>query len=322
MSKISIIYHIYKNTTNLKNSLNSILNLSDLNSVELIIFDDYATDEVLKIISLENFKQIKNIKYISSAQNLGHAYSYNLGTKISASDYVYFAGSECIFNKDFVKNILNFSDLYANPDILVFKNNLKNDLLRKNKIDLTKNNVFNHLSADLVYESENNISNKVFKREFLIKNKLEMVENHFYPAVFILDVLAKAKKIVFIEEQLIQFIKNPKPSFNLYDLLFQIEEFYEIKKRLNLSNKEYDKVLEFWAIKIGFYEFIDYVIKSNLTDEEKILAINVSYKLLIKIYPKYQSNENIKLIKEKKWRDFFIKFKPKLSWIKNSLTDK
>lgn len=322
MPKISIIYHIYKNTTNLKNSLNSILNLSDLNSVELIIFDDYATDEVLKIINLEHFKQIKNIKYISSAQNLGHAYSYNLGTKISAADYVYFAGSECVFNKDFVKNILNFSDLYANPDILVFKNNLKNDLSKKNKIDLTKNNVFNHLSADLVYESENNISNKVFKREFLIKNKLEMVENHFYPAVFILDVLAKAKKIVFIEEQLIQFIKNPKPSFNLYDLLFQIEEFYEIKKRLNLSNREYDKVLEFWAIKIGFYEFIDYVIKSNLTDEEKILAINVSYKLLIKIYPKYQSNENIKLIKEKKWRDFFIKFKPKLSWIKNSLTDK
>lgn len=322
MPKISIIYHIYKNTANLKNSLNSILNLSDLNSVELIIFDDYATDEVLKIISLENFKQIKNIKYISSAQNLGHAYSYNLGTKISAADYVYFAGSECIFNKDFAKNILNFSDLYSNPDILVFKSNLKNDLLKKNKIDLTKNNVFNHLSADLVYESENNISNKVFKKEFLIKNKLEMVENHFYPAVFILDVLAKAKKIVFIEEQLIQFIKNPKPSFNLYDLLFQIEEFYEIKKRLNLSNKEYDKVLEFWAIKIGFYEFIDYVIKSNLTDEEKILAINVSYKLLIKIYPKYQSNENIKLIKEKKWRDFFIKFKPKLSWIKNSLIDK
>lgn len=322
MPKISIIYHIYKNTANLKNSLNSILNLSDLGSVELIIFDDYATDEVLKIISLENFKQIKNIKYISSAQNLGHAYSYNLGTKISAADYVYFAGSECVFNKDFVKNTLNFSDLYANPDVLVFKNNLKNDLLKKSKIDLTKNNVFNHLSADLVYESENNISNKVFKREFLIKNKLEMVENHFYPAVFVLDVLAKAKKIVFIEEQLIQFVKNPKPSFNLYDLLFQIEEFYEIKKRLNLSNKEYDKVLEFWAVKIGFYEFIDYVIKSNLTDEEKILAINVSYKLLIKIYPKYQSNENIKLIKEKKWRDFFIKFKPKLSWIKNSLIDK
>lgn len=322
MSKISIIYHIYKNTENLKNSLNSILNLNNLNDIELIIFDDYAKDEVLKIINLENFKQIKNIKYISSSQNLGHAYSYNLGTKISNSDYVYFSGSECVFNKDFVKNVLEFSDLYANPDILVFKNNLKNDLLKKNKIDLNKNNVFNHLSADLVYESESNISNKIFKREFLIKNKLEMVQNHFYPTVFILEVLAKAKKIVFIEKQLMQFVDNLKPSFNLYDLLFQLEEFYEIKKRLNLSNKDYDKILEFWAIKIGFYDFINYVINSNLTDEEKILAISVSYKLIIKIYPKYQSNENIKLIKEKKWRDFFTKFKPKLLWVQKQFKDK
>ncbi|WP_027120158.1 glycosyltransferase family 2 protein [[Mycoplasma] testudinis] len=322
MPKISIIYHLYNTVKNLKNSLDSIINLAQSKDVELIVIDDYASDKVREIINEKDFIDGKNIRYISTSQNMGHSYSYNLGTQIARGEYVYFAGSEYLLDKKFVSVISKTVDEYEKPDIIIFQETLHRYFENKSDIDLTKSHVFDQLSSDIILQSEGIIFNKIYRKDFLLKNKIQLVESHFYTGLFVLETLAKFKKYVYIPETLITLVKNFKPSFNLYDLLFQIEEFYDLSKRHNLTNKSYSQVLEFWAIKIGLYDFINFIIYSDLKQKEQEIALNAAWKLITKIYPKYYENKYLFGIKQDKWINYFTKFKPKLSWVEKEFNTK
>lgn len=322
MPKISIIYHLYSNTKNLKKSLNSIMQMEGLDDVELVIIDDHATQEVLDVLNNTKVNTLKNYKLVSCSQNLGHSYSYNLGIKIATANYVFLAGSEVKFKPDFVKSITKCIDQYSQPDMLFFQNNYDRYFTTIPKINLSETQMFTQLDADLVYEIDWTLSNKVFKKNFLIKSKTQLIEFHYYPALFVMSALAKFHKLVYLNKDLVECRNNTVPSYNLYDLIFQIEEFYALAKKYGLNTPEYNSVLEFWSTKISLYDFIYYVINSDLTDREKEIAISAAYKLNTKIYSKFSTNKYIKRIQQEKWRLFFSRFKPKLAWVQKEFNTK
>jgi glycosyltransferase involved in cell wall biosynthesis len=77
---LTIVYHIWKNTAYLEESLKSILHQTDLD-FELILIDDGATKKVKSIIKRFSFNKLTHFQYISYSQNLGHSASYNDGLK-------------------------------------------------------------------------------------------------------------------------------------------------------------------------------------------------------------------------------------------------
>ncbi|WP_027124057.1 glycosyltransferase family 2 protein [Mycoplasmoides pirum] len=322
MPKISIIYHIYKNVKNLKTSLNSILQLDNLDDLELILINDNASEDVIEIVNNSKILNLKNIKYVHLSQNLGHSYCYNLAIDLCKTDYLFFCGSETKLQNDFINKVVKNIDSNKDTDILIFRNNYERYFSIQSSLEEKEIEVFTQLKPELVYEMEWNLSNKVFHKDFLIKNKIKFIEFHSYLALFILTTLSKFKKIVYVNESIAKFTIDLKPSHNLYDYLFQTQEFYSVEKKLNTSNLKIKKALEFWTTKICLYDFINYVINSDMNDKEKELAIIAAYKLNLKLYNNFFTNEYFKLIKEKKWKEYFTMFKPKLVWIQKEFNTK
>ncbi|WP_169735584.1 glycosyltransferase family 2 protein [Mycoplasmoides alvi] len=322
MVKISIIYYLNGNTKNLKNSINSLLQMNSIENVEIIIMNDCASNDVVDILTSSKILLHKNVKFVTLSQNLGHSYCYNLGLKISSSNYIYFAGQEIKFQNNFVTEILNLITDNKDQDLIVFKNNYDRYFSISSKIDKEEVKLFTQLDSEILCQNDWNLANKIFNKEFLIKNKIKMTEFHYYPALFVLSVFSKFKKMIYVHKSLAKLSHTIKLTNNLYDFLFQIHEFYSIEKKINFLDKKMKDALEFWTTKITLYDFINYVINSDMNDEEKELAISSAYKLNLKLYSNFFVNECFNLINENKWKHYFKSFKPKLAWIQKEFDTK
>ena len=323
--KISIIYYINANTKNLKQSINSLIQLNLIEDAEVIILNDCASNDVIEILDASKIFTLPNVKIVTLSQSLGHSYCYNLGTKISSSNYVYYAGSEIKFQSNFLVELFNTIETNNKVhDLIIFKNNFERHFTISSSLssDANEIKIFTQLEPELLYDNDWNLANKIFNKEFLFRNKIEMIEFHHYPALFVLAVLSKFKKMLYINKTLTKLNHSLKLTNNLYDFLFQIQEFYTIEKKINSSNKNIKAAIEFWTTKIVLYDFIQYIVNSDMSDKEKELAINSAYKLNLKLYNNFSENEYLKLINEKKWKNYFIAFKPKLSWIQKEFNTK
>lgn len=324
MSKLSIIYHVYTNCVNLENSLNSIIKMNNLDDIELILIDDNAFEREYNIVKNSKIKNLKNFKYVICSQNLGHSYSYNLGTKIATSDYIFFAGSEIEFKSNFIIELTKIIDKFEQPDVVMFSENNFRYFKLNDKNNISNTQLFINLDPNLIYINDWTLGNKIFKKNFLINNKCEMTEFRNYSILFTLNTLAKSNKIVYLNETLTKYVINLKPSFNLYDLIFQTNEFSNLIKKYNWNSKEYKNALGFLTIKTILYDFVYFVLNSEMTTEEKKVTINKAYKFLHKDWNKSYSsiNECTKSIIETKWKNYFNKFKPKLSWVEKEFNTK
>jgi glycosyltransferase involved in cell wall biosynthesis len=105
---ISIIMPIFNDEKFTKDALDSIM-AQTYKNFELIIIEDHSTDNSPKIISL--FKD-KRIKVYVNEINLGIAKSRNKALKIAKGDYIFFTDSDCIADKDWLKEGIKTFNTY------------------------------------------------------------------------------------------------------------------------------------------------------------------------------------------------------------------
>ena len=94
--KISIIIPTYNRGDIIIKSINSVLEQT-YNNLEVLIIDDYSTDNTETLISTINDKRIK---YIKLNEKKGASFARNIGIKYATGKYISFQDSDDIYHKD------------------------------------------------------------------------------------------------------------------------------------------------------------------------------------------------------------------------------
>ncbi len=225
---LSIIIPVYNLQDYIPNTLNKIIGQS-LQNIEIICINDGSTDNSLKI--LEEYKnKDKRIKIINQ-ENQGPAVSRNNGINIACGEYVAFIDGDDYPEEDFYFEKLYNRAKESDADIVkaAYKNSLSREfgIYRNKKIKENKTNFCTEYCS------------AVFKRDFLIKNKL------YFPnlidmedPVFAFKCALCAEKIEVVDNLFLQITKRNDSLTNRKLTKAQIEDKIKgLKEIIELANK-------------------------------------------------------------------------------------
>lgn len=314
--KITFIYHLYENSANLEKSIKSLLNQTS-KRFEIIFIDDFAFDEVKKVLNSFDLSD-KKIKIVRLFENYGRSFSYNLGLEKASGTYVYFAESKNVFDPDFVKTIVNISE-NKKYDFIGFKTNIDdvNDDF-ENEVEITKDNL--DKNASLVVNCAITIRNKVFKKVFLEKNKINFTNfKNLYP-VYLFEVFNSYETAYYVSKKLIDLESNEnsiKYTYNLYNIL---ESALLLSYKINesqLDNKAKSDYLV-WLPKLCIGDFLVKMFDSYDNEKTLSIAINKAWETLEKIDPSFRNNKSLDLLKNQKLKKYISFFKPTFNYVKKN----
>ena len=172
---ISVIIPCYNADLTLKRAIESIINQDiGFDNIELILYDDYSTDNTRNII--ENYsKKHKNIVSIYSNVNHGPGKAKDECLRVAKGKYVMFLDADDEFNETMCQKLLN----EINDDVDIVSCNYEtidriSSKIRPVQTDLgTKlNNTLVLDSNELIYFPSFLVWNKMFKRDIIIKNNI------------------------------------------------------------------------------------------------------------------------------------------------------
>lgn len=210
---VSVIVPVYNSEKYLEKCIESILNQS-IKDLELILIDDGSIDE--SGIVCERYALLDNRVKVIHKKNEGPAKARNIGINISAGEYIGFVDSDDYIEKDM------YIELYRSAQMF------NSDMVICGYIELSKGNkeiypplrcnqkldrqYIENVLIRKIAESEDlglySMINKLFKRKFIIDNKILLNEriNFAEDWFFIMDVLEKAKYISGIEKCLYMYM--------------------------------------------------------------------------------------------------------------------
>ena len=149
---VTILMPCFNGKAFLKNAIQSVIDQSYKNW-ELIIIDDYSSDDSVNIIKTfitNTNTNINKIKLIKNPMNFGTYYSLNEGLKIAKGDFITKLDTDDYYHKDKIRDQLFFCILNkidcCSCNIIRFTNNNKKFILEnKNSSILFSRNIFNSL---------------------------------------------------------------------------------------------------------------------------------------------------------------------------------
>ena len=294
--KISVIIPIFNAEKYLRQCIESIINQSFNNNIEIIAIDDCSTDNSMKI--LHEFKEkLTNLRILINKHKLFAGGSRNKGIDIAKGEYIHFLDADDILNTDVYKKLYHIAHI-NDIDILRTKSYL---------IDSETGIKTTSFYSSLGYIDKNLFNKKInfldnpnlfmhiqvapwaglFKTEFLRKNNIKF--NNLYcvnDRSFFAETIFKAKSILFSNIYILNYRINNKSSlvgkrseffenhFDSYKIIEKIS--YYIPKSIRksyLQNEIYDiihwlkiyKDSDSWPkICESTKNFINYLRKSNL----------------------------------------------------------
>ncbi len=295
----TIIYHVSRNTYNLKQSLRSLENLEAKDQCELIIIDDFCSRDVETILRTEKLSGFKNIQYIRNSQVMGHAYSYNAGLKCAKGEYVYIAGANINFQPNFIKGLIKIIN-QNHADVISF------DVVRNTDKSIyeLKSKVYTELNDEFILGTWFDFKNKVISLKLIKEHKMRFIDYHWYPILMISKIFHNFKTWEHTNQILIKEVNAPNISYNIYDTIYQLVAFMEIAEKYQWINNYHD-AFEFWAISLCLRSFVIKIYKEyniDLNDEATIaknkkiiaLALKNTIKILRTYFPKFKNNKYLK----------------------------
>ena len=230
--KVSVIVPVYNTEKYLKNCIDSLLK-QNFEDYEIIVINDLSPGNAEEIIKSYNDKKIV---YIKNKTNKGIGYNRNLGIKKAKGEYVCFIDSDDYVKEDFISKMYNYSK----------ENNLDLCVCDYINVDEKGNTLeeFNLSNFGITnYEENNKIlceinlgpSNKLFKKDMLIKNKIEFREKLKYEDLsFVALSIKNSAKIGKINEQLNYFTVHKNSETTTRD-----KRVFDIFKQLDIVRNEY-----------------------------------------------------------------------------------
>ena len=230
--KVSVIVPVYNTEKYLKNCVDSLLK-QNFEDYEIIVINDLSPGNAEEIIKSYNDKKIV---YIKNKTNKGIGYNRNLGIKKAKGEYVCFIDSDDYVKEDFISKMYNYSK----------ENNLDLCVCDYVNVDEKGNTLeeFNLSNFGITnYEENNKILceinlapwNKLYKKDMLVKNKIEFSETLKYEDLsFVALSIKNSKKIGKINEQLNYYTIHKNSETTTRD-----KRVFDIFKQLDIVRNEY-----------------------------------------------------------------------------------
>ena len=194
--KISVIVPVYNVEKYIRQCLESIINQTYKN-LEIIIVNDGTRDNSMKIV--EEYLSDERIKVINK-ENGGLASARNRGIEEVTGEYISFVDSDDYLKTSMyeilIKNL-------SNEDIVVFNYARVDD--KTNKIQREKyldTSFLDNISIEKKYlysELENVCWNKLYKTEYIRKNKFKFLEILYEDAVWKVETMFLTSNIKLID---------------------------------------------------------------------------------------------------------------------------
>ena len=230
--KVSVIVPVYNTEKYLKNCIDSLLK-QNFENYEIIVINDLSPGNAEEIIKSYNDKKIV---YIKNKTNKGIGYNRNLGIKKAKGEYVCFIDSDDYVKEDFISKMYNYSK----------ENNLDLCVCDYVNVDEEGNKLKEFNLSDFCitnYEENNKILceinlapwNKLYKKDMLVKNKIEFSETLIYEDLsFVALSIKNSKKIGKINEQLNYYTIHKNSETTTRD-----KRVFDIFKQLDIVRNEY-----------------------------------------------------------------------------------
>ena len=291
--KLSIIVPVYGVEKYIDKCLNSLVKQS-LKEIEVIVVNDGTKDNSQKIIDKYVKKYPDKIKsYIK--ENGGQGSARNYGLKKASGEYIGYVDSNDFVEKDMYKKLYNKAK-ENNYDIVVCGNyNVSEDYQNKN-IDAFINNY--NTDLENIFFGKMAVWNKIYKRDILIKNKLEFKEKVWYEDLaFTLKAIMNSNTFAFIDEPLYDYLIREGSTMNNSNVQRNLEildAFNDILSYIQHNKKEeYFSKIEFLAIDHIYISAIVRVLKAEADDKVKRETINKLIDYMNKKFPNYKNNKYI-----------------------------
>lgn len=293
MKKVSIIVPVYGVEKYIDKCLDSLVKQS-LKEIEVIVVNDGTKDNSQKIIDKYVKKYPDKIKsYIK--ENGGQGSARNYGLKKATGEYIGYVDSDDFVEKDMYKKLYNKAK-ENNYDIVVCGNyNVSEDYQNKN-IDAFINNY--NTDLENIFFGKMAVWNKIYKRDILIKNKLEFKEKVWYEDLaFTLKAIMNSNTFAFIDEPLYDYLIREGSTMNNSNVQRNLEildAFNDILSYIKHNKKEeyFDKV-EFLAIDHIYISAIVRILKANADNKIKKETVNELICYMNKNFHNYKNNKYI-----------------------------
>jgi dolichol-phosphate mannosyltransferase len=195
---LSVIIPCYNEEGIIKETANHISKSINKIEHEIIIIDDFSTDNTKKVL-IEISKSIPNIKIIQNEKK-GLGPAINLGITTSSKKYV------CIFMADMsddVKDLINYYNIIKEKDLDAI---MGSRFLKESTVldypfgKLILNRIFNLLVRFLFLSRYNDYTNafKIYKKESLLKLKPFVSENFNIFLEIPLKIISRKCKFIII----------------------------------------------------------------------------------------------------------------------------
>lgn len=259
--KVSIIMSLFNVEFFMRTAIESVLNQT-LQDIELICINDGSSDYSLETAQ-EYAEKDDRIKIITYKESKGQAYARNRGMDIAKGKYICFVDGDDWIDLNMVEKLYNEAEKNQ-TEITFCAAALYNELLRKVDFSNTyynlsliphsfDNRVFSQEEAKNLLTGSINVAlwNKIYRTDFLNKNKLRFPEYFIYEDMtFFYDVWFKAERISLIRDFLYYYRINRNGSTMskigskvldrtemvamTYELFKEQPYFEEIKTQVNM----------------------------------------------------------------------------------------
>lgn len=186
--KISVIIPVYNTEKYLEQCLESVLNQT-LQDIEIICVDDGSTDNSLEI--LKTFAQKDKRIIILTQQNQGQSVARNKGIEIAKGEYIGFVDSDDWISSEMLEKMYANAEEFES-DITMCSFTIFNEKTAETNtsdsymsLDLFPNTFENRNFSfketyDFIFRICVSPCNKIYKRDFIIKNNILFPEGLFF----------------------------------------------------------------------------------------------------------------------------------------------
>lgn len=324
MIKISVVVPIFNGEFYLREALDSLVNQTIVNDIEVIMVDDGSTDNSRHIIdeyalNYENF-------YAFHLENRGVTFARNFGIELSEGEYIHLMDAD------------DYLDYKAYEKLYDLASRYNHDVVMGNFLRFNSRRTWNTDIPDFIYQNLQQpiedttliknkelawdmfIWNKLYKRDFLNKNNIRFPNKNltFQDNLFSIQIYVKAKSVGMLTDYIyfwrarenktsITQVINIKWATDRFEILNMVHEFVEN----NITNEDVKYVKYLKWLNLDLPNLIRKVKEFPKKDHEFLFEnLNQIINLVPNEYFAKQSSYNkilFTMVKNKDW-DVLIKF--------------
>ena len=269
--KISVIIPIFNNELFVHRTLISILNQSfDIENIEVLMINDSSTDNTKNVVNeyVDNYPNFKAVHIKNGTGSAGTP--RNIGLKLASSEYVLFIDHDDFLEINALEKL--YKKIKDHPCDFVYGTYVLINAEQSIKFTYPneKHGFFKNLEDNpRSITTPPSIWTKLFKREFLIRNKILFPTILGEDAIFMAKALKNANGIYYLWEDIITYYNLNESSFSTNLSYNYFVEGFKSEEYLYNLFQDWDEI-EYYKIRgegiLDFY--LNRLLFSNLSNNE------------------------------------------------------